>query len=139
MACWVKTGASGTGNTLLELRTNEGPLAIVLFAWNGTYQVDWSRLNVADHFTDSGIAVNSAIWRHVAATFSGGVTKIYIDGYLAATGSYTDSNGTGSAVYTGVSVARSCSSQTYVSDPFITNSALSQEEIQQLMRSTYRN
>jgi hypothetical protein len=138
LACWMKSADTTGVAYYLIAGDATTPLNLSLLLLSGVVQADWSRANVADDLTSTGLAPDGK-WHHLAVTFTGGVTKIYVDGYLKATGSYTDSNGTGSSGITGISVARGFDSSTQVSDPFVTNSALSQEEIQQLRLSTYRN
>jgi hypothetical protein len=140
LACWINSSDTTGVEYYLWAADNTGPLGLAILLLSGTVQVDWTRVNIADDITNTGL-VPDGKWHHVAATFSGGVTKAYVDGHLQATGSYTNSNGTGSAGGPGNGTAflYGFDAQVTGSDPFITNSALSAEEIQHLYLSTYRN
>lgn len=140
MACWIKSSDTTGTEYYLYYGDNTAPLNICILLLSGVIQADWSRSNVADDLTSTGLAPDGK-WHHVAATFSGGVTKVYLDGYLKTTGSYTQSVGTGvnGGPGNGVSVARNFDAEVNVSDCFIADSALTGNEIQHLYYSTYRN
>jgi|GEM_PF-1587001 len=69
--------SSGEGYSLEIFSDNR---VSILFGNNWS---DWTALT-------SGSAISTGVWHHIAATYDGSTLKIYVDGYLAGSGSWTN-------------------------------------------------
>jgi hypothetical protein len=137
---WAKTGYTGTYGASIYYGNNFAKRTWYLGAdsskWKFQTLLNDSTVELA---LDSTITPSASRWDHLCGTYNNGSMKLYVNGKLMASGSFSASNGTSTVsteVYVGFNMG---TTQQWCSAPMAFTRELTSNEVQAIYYSTYRN
>lgn len=97
LACWVNTTSTGGQYHTMIAKGNTAQYILRVDGANNKYEVYLNLGGVLRNAKSTSSVVNGS-WKFIVATYDGSAIKMYVDGTLETTASFSGSIGTGSAV-----------------------------------------